>query len=135
MGRAAGHGTLAAAIASGGIVALLSAGVNNLPGLLLGILGIDGTGLTGSLQHLLVFGAIIGADIGPKLTPIGSLATLIWLHYLQYKGIAPRITRIKFIRGLAPFGRQARPLISKVYKFSLRQWLSRVTAWDGFKSA
>ena len=83
----AGHGTLSAVLASGLSVAGLSVGLNNLPALLTAILGIQGGGVSGQLKQALVLGSVVGTDIGPKVTPIGSLAMLLWLHVLRGRGL------------------------------------------------
>lgn len=83
-------GTGAAVIGTGSIVALLSSVMNNLPGVMLGSLAVSAAGVTGPMREAMVLANVVGSDIGPKLTPIGSLATLIWLHSLQLKGM--RIT-------------------------------------------
>ncbi len=71
-------------VASGGILALLSAAVNNLPATLIGVLVLRAVQAPG---HLAIYAIMLGIDIGPKLTPFGSLATLLWLGILEHHHI------------------------------------------------
>ncbi|HWI52390.1 MAG TPA: arsenic transporter [Symbiobacteriaceae bacterium] len=80
-------GPAAAVIGTGVLVALFSSLMNNLPGVMLGCLALAAAGATGAVHDGMVLANVIGSDIGPKLTPIGSLATLIWLHSLQLRGM------------------------------------------------
>lgn len=82
----AAQGTFVATIGTGWVLAGLASVMNNMPATLVGALAIDAAELPPLTRELMIYAHVIGNDLGPKFTPIGSLATLLWLHVLAGKG-------------------------------------------------
>ena len=92
----ASQGTFVATIGTGFAVAVLASVMNNMPATLVGALAIDAAEVPAITRELMIYANIVGNDLGPKFTPIGSLATLLWLHVLAGKG--QRISWGQYVR-------------------------------------
>ena len=77
------YSTYAAVIGLGFFSAIFSCIINNLPALLTQMLTLQSLSLDPDLYKLLTLSVVTGCDIGSKILPTGSLATLIWLHQLK----------------------------------------------------
>jgi arsenical pump membrane protein len=86
LGLSGSNSLLTTGLAAGG-AALGANLINNVPMALVLTSAIHSAGGGGPLQNALVYATILGADLGPNITTIGSLATMLWLLILRRKGL------------------------------------------------
>ena len=81
-------GVLGASFAPGVLTAAISALLNNHPGLIIGALTLtDIADLGRTFLHLAYASVVLGTDLGALLTPVGTLASLLWFHILHRQGL------------------------------------------------
>lgn len=76
------RGDTLAVVGTGFIAAFLSAVMNNMPTIMIMDIALEDIG-----NQAMIYANIVGCNLGPKMTPFGSLATLLWLHVLAKKGV------------------------------------------------
>ncbi|HEY8742669.1 MAG TPA: SLC13 family permease [Chloroflexota bacterium] len=94
-----GHGTRAGAFASVATAAVGSNIMNNLPATFVLTATIGHVPDT-TLRSVLAYGTIIGADLGPNITVVGSLSTMLWLLILRRRDV--EVSAVDYIKLGAP---------------------------------
>ncbi|MCI4399731.1 MAG: arsenic transporter [Campylobacteraceae bacterium] len=108
VGELVGLGEPVAVVGVGFLAAALSAVMNNMPTVM-----VMDIALKPYASDMLAYANIIGCNLGPKMTPFGSLATLLWLHVLEKKGV-----KIGFAE-YSKFGLLVTPIVLLVVLLSL----------------
>ena len=83
----ASWGKFGLSLGVGSTIAIISSIANNLPTVLIGSISISHAHLSHHYTTVAALANVVGTDLGPKITPIGSLATLIWLEILSKRSI------------------------------------------------
>ncbi|SEN55705.1 arsenic transporter [Paenibacillus sp. OV219] len=78
---------LHASVLMGGLLSVLSNMFNNHPALMVGTLTLTNMGLDPLTLKISYLASVIGSDIGSLLLPIGTLATIMWMHIIKRGGV------------------------------------------------
>jgi arsenical pump membrane protein len=85
--EAAHWGGLLQILAVASMAALVSNVLNNLPAMLVALNALEPLISGGQLGAKAIYATVAGTGVGPNLTVVGSLATLIWLSIVRSKGV------------------------------------------------
>ncbi|CAH1227736.1 Arsenical pump membrane protein [Paenibacillus allorhizoplanae] len=96
LGGAVAHNHFNAIFVMGILLTAMSNLFNNLPSIMIGTLSLQNMGLDTFTMHTAYLATVIGADIGSLLLPMGTLASLIWMHLLRKHHI--RLTWSQYIK-------------------------------------
>lgn len=80
-------GRLNMILTMGGLLTLLSNIFNNLPAVMIGTFTLTDMGLDPEMLQVAYLANVLGSDIGSLLTPVGTLATLLWMFILKENDI------------------------------------------------
>lgn len=83
MGDLVAKDTFNAVFIMGLLLTLMSNIGNDLPSIMIGTISIKEMGLNLETMQVAYLANVIGADIGALILPMGTLATLLWLHTLK----------------------------------------------------
>ena len=83
----AGSNSLSSSMIVAGSTALGANLINNVPMSIVAISTLHAMGVSSQVHPWLIYAAMLGADLGPNLTTVGSLATILWLLILRRKGL------------------------------------------------
>jgi len=94
--RAGGHLALPAILIVAVGSALGANLVNNVPMTLVMVSVLQRIGADVEAHHRLIYASLVGVDLGPNLTTVGSLATMVWMLILRRKGV--EVTSIGYFK-------------------------------------
>lgn len=116
------QGLFQASFIMGGLVSILSNLFNNHPALMIGTITLTEMGLDPITLKTIYLANIIGSDMGSLLLPIGTLASLIWMHTLKQNKI-----KVKW-KDYLSVSIMVIPLTTIVTLFLLYYWVQMVFA-------